>query len=109
MSDNKYNIDDIINYSAEEKPLNVKSAVDDIMLQKVHDEIEAKKIEVAKSIFGGTPSDADDEADFEDAFDDDDDDDDGFEISDEDLEDLFNDLDDLADTDLDDDNVETED
>ena len=114
MSDDKYNISDVVNYSAQEKPLNVKDAVNDVMMSKIHAAIEAKKMEVAKSLFGGTPSDVDDEAEFEDAFDDDDEDDeeddeDDFDISDEDLEDLFNDLEDLADTDLDDDNSEVED
>ena len=110
MSDDKYNINDVVNFSAQEKPLNVKDAVNDIMLSKIHASIEAKKMEVAKSLFGGTPSDEDDEAEFDDAFDDDEEDDeDDFDISDEDLEDLFNDLEDLADTDLDDDNLEVED
>jgi hypothetical protein len=114
MSDDKYNISDVVNFSAQEKPLNVKNAVNDVMLSKIHASIEAKKMEVAKSLFGGTPSDVDDEAEFDDAFDDDDEDDeeddeDDFDISDEDLEDLFNDLEDLADTDLDDDNSEVED
>ena len=112
MSDDKYNISDVVNFSAQEKPLNVKDAVNDVMMSKIHAAIEAKKMEVAKSLFGGTPSDVDDEAEFDDAFDDEDDeedDEDDFDISDEDLEDLFNDLEDLADTDLDDDNSEVED
>lgn len=110
MSDDKYNINDVVNFSAQEKPLNVKDAVNDIMLSKIHASIEAKKMEVAKSLFGGTPSDEDDEAEFDDAFDDDEEEDeDDFDISDEDLEDLFNDLEDLADTDLDDDQSEVED
>lgn len=105
MSDDKYNIEDIVNFSAQEKPVNVKDAVNDVMLTKIHAEIEAKKLAVAKSIFGGT--DTDDEDFNEDDFDADYDDD--FDISDEDLDDLFNDLEDLADTDLDDDNLEIED
>jgi hypothetical protein len=28
MSDDKYNVNDIVNFSAQEKPVNVKSAVD---------------------------------------------------------------------------------
>jgi hypothetical protein len=96
MSDDKYNIEDIVNFSAQEKPVNVKDAVNDVMLAKIHAEIEAKKMEVAKSIFGGTDTD-DEEEDFDDI---DDDEDDDFEISDEELDDLFNDLEELDDTDL---------
>ena len=94
MSDDKYNIEDIVTFSALEKPINVKDAVNDVMLAKIQSEIEVKKLEVAKSIFGG---DDDEEDEFED---DEEDDDDDFDISDEDLDDLFNDLEDLADTDL---------
>ena len=99
MSDDKYNIEDIVNFSAQEKPISVKDAVNDVMLTKIHAEIEAKKMEVAKSIFGGTDTDEDDEEFDEEDFEDDEDDDD-FEISDEELDDLFNDLEELDDTDL---------
>ena len=95
MSDDKYNIEDIVTFSALEKPVSVKDAVDNVMLGKIQSEIESKKLEIAKSIFGGTDTD-DEETDF----DDDEDEDDNFEISDEDLDDLFNDLEDLDDTDL---------
>jgi len=44
MSDDKYNIEDIVNFSAQEKPVSVKDAVNDVMLTKIHAEIEAKKI-----------------------------------------------------------------
>jgi hypothetical protein len=102
MSDDKYNIEDIVNFSAQEKPVSVKDAVNDVMLTKIHAEIEAKKLEVAKSIFGGTDTEIDeDDEDFDDDdFDDDEDEDDDFEISDEELDDLFNDLEELDDTDL---------
>ena len=101
MSD-KYSIEDIINFSATENPLSVKNAVDSLMLSKVHAAIEAKKTEVAKSLFGGSIDDEDeefDEEDFDDEedveFDEEDFDDEDFDISDEDLDDLFNDLDEL--------------
>jgi len=101
MSDDKYNIEDIVNFSAQEKPISVKDAVNDVMLTKIHAEIEAKKLEVAKSIFGGDTEIDEDDEDFDDEdFDDDEDEDDDFEISDEELDDLFNDLEELDDTDL---------
>ena len=101
MSDDKYNIEDIVNFSAQEKPINVKDAVNDVMLAKIQAEIEAKKVEVAKSIFGGTDTETDeDDEDFDDEDFDEEDEDDDFEISDEELDDLFNDLEELDDTDL---------
>ena len=102
MSDDKYNIEDIVTFSAQEKPVSVKDAVDDVMLTKIHAEIEAKKLEIAKSIFGATDTEVDeDDEDFDDEdFDDEEDEDDDFEISDEELDDLFNDLEELDDTDL---------
>jgi hypothetical protein len=66
MSDDKYNIEDIVNFSAQEKPVSVKDAVNDVMLTKIHAEIEAKKLEVAKSIFGGTDTEIDEDDEGED-------------------------------------------
>jgi hypothetical protein len=125
MSDNnKYDIADIINFSSEQKPVEVKSVVDAIMLQKAHAAIEAKKIETAKKMFGDAAgpedpdySEEDWEEDQEDMTDDsdtsEDDDDLDLDISDEELEELLNDLEDLDDTDFDDnledDNSEVED
>lgn len=107
MSDDKYNIEDIVNFSSSENPLNVKNAVDSLMLSKIHAAIEAKKLEVAKTMFGGTsePEIEFEDEEWDDEEEDEDDDEDDFDISDDDLEDLFNDLEDLN---LDDD-IEDED
>lgn len=115
MSDNnKYNIDDVIDYSTEQKPVDVQAAVDALMLQKAHAAIEAKKIEVAKQMFGGAIDPDDDinyneddwEEDQEDMESDETetevDDDLDLDISDDELEELLNDLENLDDTDLDD-------
>lgn len=105
MSDDKYNIEDIVNFSATGNPLNVKNAVDSLMLQKIHAEIESKKLEVAKSMFGGNDEE-EIETEDEEWDDEETDEDDDFDISDDDLEDLFNDLEDL---DLGDDDIEDDD
>lgn len=105
MSD-KYNIEDIINYSANENPLNVKQAVDSVMLSKIHAAIEGKKREVARTMFGGEATDEpewDDEEWEEDEFEDDEEDEEDFEISDDDLDDLLSDLDDIDDEEFEDD------
>ena len=118
MSDeNKYATSDIIDFAAQQNPLEIKSALDNLMLAKVHAEIADKKIEVAKSMFGvENDSDTPDEEEMaeieDDEIEEDDEDvegeeesDDDFDldISDEELEELLNDLEDLDDTDLDDD------
>lgn len=115
MSDNnKYNIADIIDFSADQKPVDVQSAVDALMLQKAHAAIEAKKIEVAKQMFGDAagPEDPDysenddweeDQEDMEsDESEGEVDDDLDLDISDDELEELLNDLEDLDDMDFDD-------
>jgi hypothetical protein len=95
MSD-KYNIEDIINFSAAENPLSVKQAVEAEMLSKIHAAIEGKKREVAKSMFGGDAEEPEwDDEEWEDGEEDEMEDDEEFDISDDDLEDLLSDLDDI--------------
>jgi hypothetical protein len=117
MSDeNKYATSDIIDFAALQNPLEIKSALDNLMLAKVHAEITDKKIEIAKNMFGvESDNDAPDEEDMAEIEDDEIEDDEDIEgeeesdddfdldISDEELEELLNDLEDLDDTDLDDD------
>lgn len=102
--DDKYDVTDIVMFSAENNPLNVKSALDDLMLSKIHNEINSKKLELAKTMFGGVPEDTDfEEEDFEDDDDTEDEDDDSLDISDEDIDELLNDLDDIELDDFEDD------
>jgi len=120
MSDeNKYTIDDMINFATQQKPVDVRSAFDDLMMSKIHSAIENKKIEVARQMFGDANVDAEieaDDAEFEDEQDADaeeeitddetteDDEDLDLDISDEELEDLLSDLEDN----LEDDNLDPE-
>jgi len=93
MSNDKYNIEDIVKFSAAENPLYVKNAIDNLMIDKIQAEIENKKLEVAKTMFGGSDdSDSDDEE-----IEDEDDDSYDIDISDEDLLDLISDLEELDD------------
>lgn len=105
--DDKYTASDIINFAAQQKPADVADALNNLMLDKIHSEINDRKLELAKSLFGGTgPSDEEeyeddeieDDADYEDDSEDDDEEEieyeDDFELSDEELEELLNDIDD---------------
>jgi len=109
--ENKYNINDIIDFASQQKPVDVKAAFDDLMLAKIHSAIEDKKIEVARQMFGTDNVDAELEDDqFEDDQEDDDlddteeDDDLDFDITDDELEELLSDLEDN----LEDDNLDSE-
>lgn len=120
MSDeNKYSINDIINFASQQNPLDVKNAVDALMVDKIHAAIAGKKIEVAKQMFGGEEPEEQDDVEFdedeteqqEDESEEDveDSDDDFMDISDDELEQLLNDLEDLdLDADLEDDNLDSE-
>jgi len=103
-TDNKYSVDDVIGFSLHQKPAEVSDALNSLMLDKIRSEIFDKKIELAKSLYGGIGPEESEE-DFEDENDDDieddlEDDDDSDEeedidFSDEELEDILNDLDDV--------------
>lgn len=51
MSDTKYTIADMVQAAGEESPSNFQSAFASIMLDKIADSIEAKKVEIAKNYF----------------------------------------------------------
>ena len=51
MSEKQYTIDDMINAARAESPSDFQSAFASIVLDKIADSIEAKKIEVAKNYF----------------------------------------------------------
>lgn len=113
MSDeNKYKISDIIDFASMQKPVDVRNAFDDLMMNKIHSAIENKKIEVAKQMFGGSEVDAEiEDAEFEDEQEDETSEDDettdddlDLDISDEELEELLSDLEDN----LEDDNLDPE-
>lgn len=103
MSDDKYSVQNILDYALDGKPYNVKDAVDNIMIDKIHAEVQAKKIELAKTLFGGTDQEPDEEIDYEDEdeeFDGAEDDveseeDEDLDLSDEEIDELLKDLEDF--------------
>lgn len=113
--ENKYTINDMINFATQQKPVDVRAAFDELMLSKIHSAIEDKKIQVAKQMFGSDNVDTEiEDAEFEDEQEEtpeeeetEESDDDNFDldISDEELEALLSDLEDN----LEDENQESED
>jgi len=103
-------VNDLIGLALDKNPVDFTAAVDEILRSKAMDALEAKKIELAQSIYG-TPEDDDTFEDEVQAYDDEDENfdiDDIDDLDDEeidfdiDLDDI--DLDDLEDIDTDDDN-----
>ena len=58
MSEKQYTIDDMINAARAESPSDFQSAFASLVLDKIADSIEAKKIEVAKNYFNYEDADA---------------------------------------------------
>lgn len=89
---------DLLNHAFEKNPVDFADSFNQLMQQKAQDAIEAHRVTLAQSIYGGEESEDDADDDFD--VDTDDDSEDDFEFSDDELED-FGDEDDL-DLDLDD-------
>jgi hypothetical protein len=53
--DNKYNLNDLIKLSAEQKPLDFRQAFDDLILDKIQAAVDNKKLEIAQSMFNSAP------------------------------------------------------
>lgn len=51
MENNKYDIGDLIKFSVDQKPLEFEQAYTDIVLDRIHSAVEAKKIEIATTMF----------------------------------------------------------
>lgn len=118
MSEDKYSLaSKIVDFSIADNPAKVKDTVDQLMLDKIQSEVEARKIDLARQMFNDTspdpneedaededfPEDVDDEeleddSDVEEYSDDEDSDvETEVEITDDELEDLFSSLEDLED------------
>lgn len=50
--DNKYGIEDLISNAVLQKPIEFEAAFNDIVLDRIRDAVENKKIEVAKQLYG---------------------------------------------------------
>jgi hypothetical protein len=53
--DNKYNLNDLVMFSARQKPIDFNQAFDELMVQKLQAAVENKKIEIAQSMFNSAP------------------------------------------------------
>jgi hypothetical protein len=49
--DNKYTLNDLVKFSAEQKPLEFQQAFDDLIIGKIQAAVDNKKLEIAQSIF----------------------------------------------------------
>lgn len=50
--DNKYDIQDLVIAAAEQKPSNFEAAFNDIIIDRIRDAVENKKVEVAQQLYG---------------------------------------------------------
>ena len=56
MTDNnKYDISDLLVSAVVQKPFDFEAAFDDLIVDKIHSAIEAKKVEVAQQMYGYQP------------------------------------------------------
>lgn len=52
MSDNKYDLTDMVFAAANQKPLDFEAAFNDLIVDRLHTAIENKKIQVAQQMYG---------------------------------------------------------
>lgn len=56
MTDNnKYDVTDLIVSAIEQKPFDFENTFDNLIVDKIHSAIEAKKVEVAQQMYGYQP------------------------------------------------------
>jgi thioredoxin-like negative regulator of GroEL len=53
--DNKYGIEDMISAAVLQKPIEFEAAFNDIIIDRIRDAVEAKKIEVAQQLYNYEP------------------------------------------------------
>jgi hypothetical protein len=49
--DNKYTLDDLVIFSADQKPLDFRQAFDDLIVDKIQAAVDIRKLEIAQSMF----------------------------------------------------------
>jgi hypothetical protein len=59
--DNKYGLEDLVSSAVLQKPLEFETAFNDIVLDRIRDAVENKKIEVAQQLYNYNPDENDDE------------------------------------------------
>jgi hypothetical protein len=58
--DNKYGIEDLISNAVLQKPMEFQSAFNNIVIDRIRDAVENKKIEVAQQLYNYNPDEAND-------------------------------------------------
>ena len=53
--DNKYTLNDLIMATAEQKPTDFEAAFNDIIVDRIRDSIESKKVEIAQQMYNYEP------------------------------------------------------
>ena len=55
MMDNKYDLTDLVVSAIEQKPLDFETAFNDIIVDRIRDAVESKKIAIAQQMYGYEP------------------------------------------------------
>jgi hypothetical protein len=53
--DNKYNVTDLVVSAIEQRPLDFETAFNDLVVDKLRDAVETKKVEIAQQMYGYEP------------------------------------------------------
>jgi len=59
MPDNKYDVQDLVVAAWEQKPTDFEAAFNDLVVDRIRDSIEAKKIEIAQQMYNYEPPEPD--------------------------------------------------
>lgn len=66
METDKYTVQDLVNFAFNQKANDFKNAFDDILVNRIADAVDNKKIEVAQTMFTGDQlADVDDDVDYD--------------------------------------------
>lgn len=55
MTDHKYEVQDLISAAYEQRPTDFEAAFNDLIIDRIRDSVEAKKVEVAQQMYGYEP------------------------------------------------------
>jgi hypothetical protein len=54
--DNKYTLKDLLMFSAHQQPVDFSQAFDELMVDKLQAAVDARKLEIAQTIFNSAPA-----------------------------------------------------
>ena len=57
--ENKYELDDLVTSAVMQKPIDFEAAFDDLIVGRIRDAVEHKKIEIAQQMYGYDPEEYD--------------------------------------------------